>query len=125
MLLALPADDVREVIRHGAPTRVPLAPPDVVGLVNLRGEIATVVDVARRLGRPPTPPGPGLGLVLKSPRGTLSLCADRAGDVLVADDALFEPPPDTLQGTARDLVVATYKLRDSLVVLLDASRILV
>lgn len=124
MVLALYADDVREVIRHDAPTPVPLAPEGVVGLVNLRGEIATVVDVARRLGREPAPLAGGIGLVLRSARGTLSLRADRAGDVLEADDAAFEPPPETLKGAARDLVRGTYKIGDTLVLLLDAGRIL-
>lgn len=122
MVLALPSDDVREVIRHGVPTPVPLAPPDVVGLISLRGEMATVVDLARRLGRTPLPPA-GIGLVLRRERGTVSIRADRAGDVLEAEDASFEPPPETLRGTARDLVRGTFKIGDGLVLLLDAARI--
>jgi purine-binding chemotaxis protein CheW len=124
MVLALPADDVREVIRHEAPTPVPLAPEGVVGLINLRGEIATVVDVARRLGREPAPRAAGIGLVLRGTRGTLTLRADRAGDVLEADDATFEPPPETLRGPARSLTLGTYKIGDALVLLLDVDRIL-
>jgi purine-binding chemotaxis protein CheW len=124
MILALPADDVREVIRHDAPMSVPLAPPGVVGLINLRGEIATVVDVARRLGREPAPPGKGIGLVLAGEHGTVTLRADRAGDVIEADDTTFEPPPETLKGPARELVRGTYKIADLLVLLLDRSRIL-
>jgi len=124
MILALPSDDVREVIRHEAPTPVPLAPEGVVGLINLRGEIATVVDVARRLGREPAPPAGGIGLVLRGARGTVTLRADRAGDVVEADDASFEPPPETLKGTARDLVAGTCKIANILVLLLDARRIL-
>jgi purine-binding chemotaxis protein CheW len=123
MILALPADDVREVVRHDVPTPVPLAPEDVVGVINLRGEIATVVDVARRLGRTPAPASAGIGLVLRGERGTISLRADRAGDVVDADDASFEPTPETLRGPARDLVKGTYKIADILVLLLDASRI--
>jgi purine-binding chemotaxis protein CheW len=121
MVLALPSDDVREVIRHGAPTPVPLAPPDVVGLISLRGEMATVVDLARRLGRAP-PPTTGIGLVLRRERGTICIRADRAGDVLEADDASFEPPPETLRGPARDLVRGSFKVGDGLVLLLDASK---
>lgn len=124
MILALPADDVREVIRHDAPTPVPLAPEGVVGLINLRGEIATVVDVARRLGREPAPRAGGIGLVLRGARGTVTLRAERAGDVVEADDASFEPPPETLKGSARELVAGTYKIADVLVLLLDSGRIL-
>jgi len=122
MILALPSEEVREVIRYDAPTPVPLAPDGVVGLINLRGEIATVVDVARRLGREPAPPAGGIGLVLRGARVTLR--ADGAGDVVEADDASFEPPPETLKGTARDLVAGTYKIADILVLLLDSGRIL-
>lgn len=124
MVLALPSDDVREVIRHDAPTPVPLAPPGVVGLINLRGEISSVVDVARRLGREPRPAQGGIGLVLRGTRGTVTLRADRAGEVIEADDATFEPPPETLKGDARGLVKGTYKIADVLVLLLDSSRIL-
>lgn len=123
MILALPADDVREVVRHETPTPVPLAPPEVVGVINLRGEIATVVDVARRLGREPAPASAGIGLVLRSERGTLCLRAAREGDVVDADDQSFEPPPETLKGSARDLVSGTFKVGDSLVLLLDAGKI--
>ncbi|HEX5135665.1 MAG TPA: chemotaxis protein CheW [Planctomycetota bacterium] len=122
MVLALPSDDVQEVIRHDAPTPVPLAPPDVVGLISLRGEMATVVDLARRLGREPPPPA-GIGLVLRRERGTLCVRADRAGDVLEADDATFEPPPETLKGAARQLVRGTFKVGPALVLLLDGNRI--
>ena len=113
-----------EVIRHDAPMPVPLAPPEVRGLINLRGEIATVVDVARRLGREPAPLGGGIGLVVRTARGTVTLFADRAGDVVDAEDADFEPPPETLKGPARDLVKGTYKIGDALVLLLDPARIL-
>lgn len=122
LVLALPSDDVREVIRHDAPTPVPLAPPDALGLISLRGEMATVVDVARRLGRSPPPPA-GIGLVLVRERGTLCVRVDRAGDVLEADDASFEPPPDTLRGPARELVRGTFKVGDALVLLLHGDRI--
>jgi purine-binding chemotaxis protein CheW len=122
MTLALPADEVREVIRHGPPTPVPLAPPDVVGLINLRGEIATVVDVARRLGRAVAPPDGGLGLVLQGTRGAVCLRVDRAGDVLEVGEETFEPPPETLKGAARELVRGTYKVGDELILLLDPGR---
>jgi purine-binding chemotaxis protein CheW len=122
MTLALPADDVREVIRHGQPTPVPLAPPDVIGLINLRGEIATVIDVARRLGRAPAPADGGLGLVLRDMHGTVCLRVDRAGDVLEIGEEAFEPPPETLKGEARDLVRGTYKVGNALVLLLDTGK---
>jgi len=123
MVLALNAEDVREVIQHDVPTPVPLAPEEVVGVINLRGEIATVVDVARRLGREPAPAAKGIGLVLLGERGAVCLRADRAGDVLEADDDWFEPPPETLKGTARDLVAATCKVGDGLVLVLDAKKV--
>jgi purine-binding chemotaxis protein CheW len=122
MVLALPSDDVREVIRHGAPTQVPLAQRDVVGLISLRGEMATVLDLARRLGRAPPPPE-GISLVLRRARGTICIRADRAGDVLEADDASFEPPPETLKGSVRELVRGSFKVGDGLVLLLDGGRI--
>lgn len=123
--LGIPAAAVTEVLRHGPTTPVPLAPPGVVGLVNLRGRIATVVDLRVRLGRPhrkKAPAGGSFGVVLRSRRNVVSLLVDRIGDVLEVDEATFEPPPETVREPARSLIAGTYKLKKGLVLVLDTEK---
>jgi purine-binding chemotaxis protein CheW len=115
---------VQEVLRLPAMTRVPLAPPVVRGLINLRGEIVTAIDLRRRLGLPDAPPGGvPMAVILRAEPGMVSLLVDRIGDVEQVERRLFEPPPPTLgQLPGRDLIRGVYKLPDRLLLLLDADR---
>ena len=118
--------DVQEVIRHQEMTRVPLAPPEVSGLINLRGQIVTAIDLRRRLRFDDRPvdddQGPPLNVVVRTGDGAVSLLVDEIGDVLeVAEDA-FEDAPPTLAGVARDLVAGVYKLDGRLLLVLDIDR---
>src|SRR3954454_4627156 len=83
---------VQEVIRHQEMTRVPLAPPVVRGLINLRGQIVTALDLRRRLELPDRPADqpPPVNVVVRTDDGAVSLLVDDIGDVLVVDEALFE-----------------------------------
>jgi purine-binding chemotaxis protein CheW len=116
---------VQEVIRCQAMTRVPLAPPVVRGLINLRGQIVTAIDLRRRLdfNDRPTDRLP-VNVVVQTDDGAVSLLVDEIGDVLDVEEKLFEPPPDTLTGTARELIRGAYKLKDRLMLLLDIDKAL-
>src|SRR5581483_12163096 len=104
-------------------TRVPLAPPVVRGLINLRGQIVTALDLRRRLDLPDRPEGMlPVNVVVQTDDGAVSLLVDEIGDVLTVADDLFEPPPATLRGPARDLVRGAYKVPDRLLVILDPVR---
>jgi purine-binding chemotaxis protein CheW len=123
--LGIDAADVREVVRHGPTAPVPLAPPGIVGLVNLRGRIATVVDLRVRMGRAPLaapPDGDSIGVVLQARRNIVSLLVDRIGDVLEVDETTFEPAPETVPEPARSLITGTYKLEKGLVLVLDTRK---
>jgi purine-binding chemotaxis protein CheW len=122
--LGIPASDVSEVLRLGQATPVPLAPSGVVGLVNLRGRISTVVDLRVRLGRRPARSRDRrpIGVVLRSRRDVVSLLVDRIGDVLEVDERAFEPPPETVPEPARSLISGTYKLEKGLVLVLDTEK---
>ena len=116
--------EVQEVIRRQEITRVPLAPPVVRGLINLRGQIVTAVDLRRRLELPERPAdGLTRNVVLRTADGIVSLLVDEVGDVVEVDDESFEPPPVTLRGVARDLVRGAYKLKDRLLLVLDTERV--
>ena len=116
---------VQEILRYQEMTRVPLAPPVVRGLINLRGQIVTAIDLRRRLGLSERPADQApLNVVVQTDDGAVSLLVDEIGDVLEVSETLFEPPPETLQGTARQLIRGAYKLNDRLLLLLDTDRVL-
>jgi purine-binding chemotaxis protein CheW len=114
---------VQEVIRYQQMTRVPLAPPVVRGLINLRGQIVTAIDLRRRLELKDRPPDQlPVNVVVTTDDGAVSLLVDEIGDVLEVEDKVFERAPETLQGVARDLIIGAYKLPDRLLLILDADQ---
>jgi purine-binding chemotaxis protein CheW len=118
--LGLPVGRVREVLRAQPLTPVPLAHPDISGLLNLRGQIVTAVDLRARLHLPPRDAGePSAHVVVTTQHAPVSLVVDRLGDVLAVDEATFEPPPDTLDPHARPLIKGAFKFDDALLLELD------
>ena len=102
---------VQEVIGYQEMTSVPLAPPIVRGLINLRGQIVTAVDLRRCLDmQERTPDRLPMNVVVRTGDETVSLLVDEIGDVLKLDVARFEEPPETLQGEAREFIRGVYKL---------------
>jgi purine-binding chemotaxis protein CheW len=116
---------VQEVVPYQPMTRVPLAPPTVRGLLNLRGQIVTGIDLRRRLELPERPEGSlPINVVLRGEDSPVSFLVDEIGEVieLSADDC--EPPPDTLRGRARELIQGVYPLADELLLILDTGKTL-
>ena len=125
-LYGLPIDAVLEVLTRRPLTPVPLAAGPVVGLMNLRGNVVTAVDLARRLEVAPDPAageGP-MNVVIRERDTVVSLVVDRIGEVIGVDEKDFQKPPETLRGSARDLIRGAYRLEDGLLLLLDAAKIL-
>jgi purine-binding chemotaxis protein CheW len=115
---------VQEVLRYQAMTRVPLASSMVRGLINLRGQIVTAIDVRARFGLPSVAEErEPMNVVLCTGDGVVSLLVDEIGDVLELDEADFERPPASLPPVFRDVVVGVYKLESSLLLMLDVERI--
>ncbi|MBY0280433.1 chemotaxis protein CheW [Candidatus Binatia bacterium] len=118
-------EKVQEVIRYQEMTRVPLASSVVQGLINLRGQIVTAIDLRERLELKPRPEGElPMNVVVRSDDGAVSLLVDEIGDVLEIADETFEQPPETVSGTTRELVRGVYQLRDKLLLVLDTERTL-
>ena len=117
-------EKVQEVIRYQEMTRVPLAAHEIRGLINLRGQIVTAIDLRRRLGlaernKDQLP----MNVVVRSNNDdVVSLLVDEIGDVIDVDDAFFELPPETLRGTARSLIRGIYKLDNILLLVLDTEK---
>ncbi len=115
---------VQEVICAQPMTPVPLAPDVVCGLINLRGQIVTAIDLRRRLGLKERPAQqPPINVVVQTEDGACSLLVDEIGDVLDAPDKAFERPPETLAATAKALIRGAYKLEDRLLLILDADEV--
>jgi purine-binding chemotaxis protein CheW len=114
---------VQEIIRYQEMTRVPLASPVVRGLINLRGQIVTAIDLRRRLELKDRPADQlPVNVVVQTDDGAVSLLVDEIGDVLEVPEKDFERPPETLKGTARELIRGAYKLKDTLLLILDTER---
>jgi purine-binding chemotaxis protein CheW len=117
--------EVQEVLRYQELTAVPCGPEAVHGLINLRGQIVTALDLRRRLGLPdrPTDRKP-MNVVVRSDDGVVSLLVDEIGDVLDASAGAFERPPETLRGPSRDLIRGAFKLDKQLLLVLDTEAVL-
>jgi purine-binding chemotaxis protein CheW len=114
---------VQEIIRRLEFTRIPLAPPVIEGLVNLRGQIVTAIDMCQRLGLSTRPAGKQpTHVVVRIDDGAASLLVDEIGDMMDLADEAFEPPPDTVQGLARELIHGVYKLEKDLLLVLDTTK---
>ena len=123
LLFGVELKGVQEVIRTLEMTKVPLAPEVVSGLINLRGQIVTAVDLRRRLELEPAPPDmQPMNVVVRSEDGAVSLLVDEIGDVVEVDETSFEPPPETLRGSVRTMIVGVHKLNDRLMLVLDIER---
>lgn len=119
-LFGIPVDRVQEILRGPEISPVPLAPAAMLGLINLRGEIVTAIDLARRLSLPAKCQGGGQ-LVVRDGHELVSLVVDRIADVVEAGGAL-EDPPETLPALTRELVAGVFVLPSRLLLVLDLDR---
>jgi purine-binding chemotaxis protein CheW len=123
LLFGVDLKGVQEVIRSLDVTQVPLAPQVVSGLINLRGQIVTAVDLRRRLELEPRALNEeSMNVVVRSEDGAVSLLVDEIGDVVEVEESSFEPPPETLRGTIRVVILGVHKLNDRLMHVLDIDK---
>lgn len=114
---------VQEVLRHQPMTRVPLSSATVRGLINLRGQIVTALDLRQRLELPERiGDEKPMNVVIRTADGAVSLLVDEIGDVVEVDAEVFEKPPETLSGVARELVQGVYKMKERLLLILDTDK---
>lgn len=114
---------IQEVISYQSMTQVPLSHGVVRGLINLRGQIVTAIDLRRRLEMEDRAEGElPMNVVAQTPGGAVSLLVDTIGDVVEVDEEIFEPPPETLSGVAKQLVRGVYKFEGQLLLELDVDK---
>lgn len=116
-------EKVQEVIRYLEITQIPLAPSVVSGLMNLRGQIVTGIDLRRRLDLADRPDGAApMNVVIRSADGAVSLLVDEIGDVVEVTEDSFERPPETLQGKVREVILGVHKLEKHLMHVLNTEK---
>ncbi len=116
---------VQEVIKFQNMTPVPLASRMVRGLINLRGQIVTAIDLRRRLDLKEREEGEEpMNVVIRTDEGAVSLLVDEIGDVLELTEDTLESPPPTIHGVARDLVTGVHKLEGQLLLILDIDKVI-
>jgi purine-binding chemotaxis protein CheW len=116
---------VQEVLKYQEMTKVPRAAGAIEGLINLRGQIVTAIDMRRRLGLPPrSADQPPMNIVIRTDDGAVSLLVDEIGDVVDVDASVFEPVPESLTGPIRDITTAVYKLEARLLLAIAPGQVL-
>jgi purine-binding chemotaxis protein CheW len=121
-IFGVPITHILEIVGAARPQPVPLAPIFVGGLVHYRGDVLTTVSLRQLLGLPPGEGRQDL-LVLESADGIFGLLVDAVGEVLTASPADHEPNPSILDERRRALFAGAYKLKDSLLVMLDPEQL--
>ena len=116
---------VQDVLGPQKITRIPLAPREVAGSLNLRGRIVTAIDVRLRLGlKRPDEDNKGMSVVVEQSGELYSLMVDQVGEVLSLPVAKFERNPPTLDTMWREFSAGIYRLDDKLLVVLDVAKLL-
>jgi purine-binding chemotaxis protein CheW len=121
-LFGVPITHILEIVGASQPQPVPLAPGYVGGLVHYRGDVLTTVSLRRLLDLPPHEGAQDI-LVLESVGGIFGLLVDSVGEVLTVSAADHEPNPSILDERRRGLLAGAYKLKDSLLVMLDPEQL--
>ena len=116
---------VQEVVRLQQMTPVPLASAEMAGLINLRGEVLTAIDLRARLGLPPAEGDrEPVNVVVRVDDEPVSLLVDEIGGVLEVSQVPFEQTPSTVDERVRSLLLGAYTLPDRLLLALNARRVL-
>jgi len=125
LFFGLEVEQVQEVLRYQEMTRVPLAPAVVRGLINLRGQIVTAIDLRRRLElNEPERQHLPMNVVVRTEDGRVSLLVDEIGDVVEVEDGTFERPPATLNRNTSAFIRGVHKLSNGLMHVLDTQNVL-
>ncbi len=124
-LCGIPVLNVQDVLGPQRITRVPLAPPEVAGSLNLRGRIVTAVDLRLRMGLTPRPEeDKGMSVVVEHKGELYSLVVDSVGEVLNLREDSFESNPATLDMEWRRFSEGVYRLKEGLLVVLNGDSLL-
>jgi purine-binding chemotaxis protein CheW len=124
-LCGVPVLAVRDVLAGQTIARIPLAPPEVAGNLNLRGRIVTAIDLRVRVQLPPRDPGQQpMSVVTEQGSELYALLVDQVSEVVSLNAADMEPNPPTLSPIWVEYSVGIYRVKDRLLVVLDVDKLL-
>jgi purine-binding chemotaxis protein CheW len=124
-LFGLPISRVQDVFAPERLARVPLAAPEIAGMLNLRGRIVTAIDMRKRLGLAPLEEGkPRMAVGIESKGESYGLLIDAIGEVLKLSAASREDNPVNLDPRLARVSAGVHRLEGSLLVVLDVDRVL-
>lgn len=124
-MFGLTIDRVHDVFVPAGITPVPLAPKEIVGLLNLRGRVVTALCLRRRLTLPNREAGAAqMAIGLEQAGETFALIVDGVGEVLKLGAETHEPVPINLDARWRDLSLGVHRLDGRLLVILDVDALL-
>lgn len=123
LLFGVDLESVQEVVRALDVTPIPLAPKVVRGIINLRGQIVTAIDLRSQLELEPRQgKESSMNLVVRSEDGAVSLLVDQIDDVIEAEVSSFERPPESLSPHVRSMIAGIHKLDGRLMHVLDIAK---
>lgn len=122
-LYGIDVTKVQEVVKPMTMTRIPLAESYVRGLINLRGQVATAIGLRELFGLTAGSPTDPMNVVCRCNGNLISLLVDDIGDVIEVDLAAYEATPKTIPDSVRKYMDGVYKLKDSLLSVLDSDRL--
>lgn len=123
LFFGLAVEEVQEVLRHQPMTPVPRADRAVTGLINLRGQIVTAVDLRVRLGLPDREDGVlPMNVIVRTRGEVVSLLVDDIGDVIDTAGTDAQQPPSTMPRAVKDMVRHVRPLPEKILLVLDADR---
>ncbi len=125
-MFGIPVLRVQDILTPDQIAPIPLAPKEVVGSINLRGRIVTVIDVRTRLGLPPREGERtgNMGVTVEQNNDLYTLLVDKIGDVIGLSRDSYEKNPGTLDPLWRGFSNGVYRLEESLMVVLDIDNLL-
>lgn len=124
-LCGVDTEPVQEIVKVGQITPVHHAPPYVVGIMNLRGRVVTVIDLGLKLDLGATPLTPDSRILIVAWQGeALGLLIDTVLGVVPIDRAEMKPPPENVRGVQSDMVEGVCRVDDRLMALLDLRSVL-
>ena len=124
-LFGIPVLQIQDVLSSYQITPIPLAPPEIVGSLNLRGRVVTAIDVRLRLGLSARPKdAESMSIVAENEGELYSLMVDSVGEVLALSQSAYERNLPTLDAKFRAFSDGIYRLDKQLLVVLDVNRLL-